>query len=55
MIATRVYEAIGWLVWRGMKMLAKRQFRENQAKIAAAGVIAVVIAGGVAAARSSSE
>jgi heme A synthase len=58
----RHHTVIGWLVtWMGTRMAKrkikqkKQQIVENKAKIGAAGVIALVLVGGVVAAKAGSS
>jgi hypothetical protein len=55
MSGTRRNAALGWLVWKIGSRVAKKKARENRVKLGAAGVVAVALAGGVAAARSGAE
>jgi hypothetical protein len=55
MSGTRRNAAIGWLVWQIGSRIAKKKVRQNRVKLGAAGVVAVALAGGVAAARSGSH
>jgi hypothetical protein len=48
------YTVLGWLVWQVGSRVAKRKIAQNRAKIGAAGVIALVLVGGVVAARAGS-
>ena len=49
------YTFLGWVVWQLGSRLAKRQIAQNQAKLGAVGVIALVLIGGVIAAKQSSD
>jgi heme A synthase len=58
----RHHTVIGWLVtWMGTRMAKRKikqkrqQIAENKAKIGAAGVIALVLVGGVVAAKAGSS
>ena len=53
MSASRRYTVLGWIVWQIGSRIAKRKAHQNRAKLAAAGVVALAVGGGVAAARSS--
>jgi hypothetical protein len=53
MTGTRKYTVVGWLVWKVGGLVAKRKVRQNRVKLGAASVVALALAGGVAAARSS--
>jgi hypothetical protein len=55
MIGTRGYTVLGWIVWQVASRVAKRKIQQNRMKLGAAGVIALVLAGGVLAARSGSD
>ena len=50
-----VVSAIGWVVWQVGSRVAKRKIRQNRAKLGAAGVVVLVLLGGVAAARAGSS
>jgi hypothetical protein len=49
------YTVLGWVVWQFASRAAKRQARNNKLKLGAAGVVALVLIGGVIAARSGSD
>jgi hypothetical protein len=48
------YTLLGWIVWQIASRVAKRKMAQNRAKLGAAGVVALVLVGGVIAARASS-
>ena len=48
------YTVLGWLVWQIGSRVAKRKIAQNKAKIGAAGAIALVLIGGVVAAKAAS-
>jgi hypothetical protein len=52
MSGTRRNAALGWVVWKIGSRIAKKKAKENRVKLGAAGVVALALAGGVAAARS---
>jgi hypothetical protein len=52
---TRGYTVLGWVVWQIARRVAKKKIQQNRMKLGAAGVIALVLVGGVMAARSGSE
>jgi hypothetical protein len=54
-MSSRAYTVLGWAIWQLLMRLAKREIRRNRTKVAAAGVVLLVLAGGVAAARSGSN
>jgi hypothetical protein len=49
------YTLLGWLVWQIASRVAKRKMAQNRVKLGAAGVVALVLVGGVLAARASSN
>ena len=52
---SRGYSILGWVVWRLGSRLVKIKIAQNRTKIGAVGVIALVLVGGVLAARADSE
>ena len=52
---SRSYSILGWAVWQIGSRVAKRKMSQNRTKIGAAGVIALVLVGGILAARGDSE
>ena len=54
-MTTKGYTFLGWIVWQLGSRLAKRQIAQNQAKVGAVGVIALVLIGGILAAKHDSE
>jgi hypothetical protein len=55
MIGTRGYTVLGWAVWQVASRVAKRKIQQNRTKLGAAGVVALVLVGGVIVARSGSD
>ncbi len=53
-MTTKGYTVLGWLVWQIGSRVAKKKITQNKAKIGAAGVIALVLIGGVVAAKAGS-
>ena len=49
------YTVLGWLVWQIGSRVAKRKIAQNRVKIGAAGAIALVLIGGVVAAKASGD
>jgi hypothetical protein len=49
------YTVLGWIVWQIASRVAKRKIAENRVKIGAAGVVALVLVGGVLAAKAGSD
>ena len=54
-MTTRGYTVLGWLVWQVGSRLAKRKMAQNRVKLGAAGVVALVVLGGIMAARSGGD
>lgn len=52
---SRGYTVLGWIVWQIGSRIAKRKMVQNRAKLGAAGVVALVVLGGVLAGRADSE
>jgi hypothetical protein len=51
-MTTRGYTFLGWVVWQLGSRLMKRKIADNQVKVGAAGVVVLVLLGGVAAAKA---
>jgi hypothetical protein len=49
------YTLLGWVVWQIASRVAKRKMAQNRVKLGAVGVIALVLLGGILAARASSD
>jgi hypothetical protein len=54
-MTTRGYTILGWLVWQVGSRVAKRKMAQNRLKLGAAGVVLLVLVGGILAARSSGD
>ena len=54
-MSSKSYTVLGWLVWQIASRVAKRKMAQNRVKLGAVGVIAIVLVGGVVAARASSD
>ena len=52
---TKGYTILGWIVWQLLSRAAKREIAQNRGKLGAAGVVALVLVGGVIAAKSGSD
>jgi hypothetical protein len=52
---TRGYTVLGWIVWQVGSRVARRKIQQNRVKLGAAGVILLVVIGGILAARSGSD
>jgi hypothetical protein len=51
----RGYTVLGWLVWQIGSRVAKRKLAQNKVKLGAAGAVALVLVGGVLAAKSATS
>ena len=49
------YTVLGWAVWQIGSRVAKRKIAQNRTKLGAIGVIALVLIGGVIAAKHDSD
>ena len=52
-MGTRGYTVLGWIVWQVASRVAKKKVAQNRVKLGAAGVVLLVILGGVAAAKTA--
>jgi hypothetical protein len=46
---------LGWAVWQIASRIAKRKIQNNRVKLGAAGVVALVLVAGLAAAKSGAD
>jgi len=53
-MSSKGYTILGWVVYQLVSRVAKSKIQENRVKIGAAGVVALVLIAGLAAAKSSS-
>jgi hypothetical protein len=53
-MSSKGYTVLGWIVWQIASRVAKRKVAQNRVKIGAAGVVGLVLVGGVVAARAGS-
>jgi hypothetical protein len=53
-MSSKGYTVLGWVVWQIASRVAKRKVAENRVKLGAAGVVLLVLVGGVVAARAGS-
>jgi hypothetical protein len=52
---TKGYTVLGWIVWQIGSRVAKRKLAQNRAKVGAVALVALVLLGGVIAARASTS
>ena len=53
-MSSKGYTVLGWIVWQIGSRVAKRKMADNRMKLGAAGVVGLVLVGGVLAARAGS-
>lgn len=53
-MGTKGYTILGWIVWQIGRRVAARKMTQNRVKLGAAGTVALVLIGGVIAAKASS-
>ncbi|HEY8769896.1 MAG TPA: hypothetical protein VIM03_05095 [Thermoleophilaceae bacterium] len=46
------YSVLGWAVWQVVKLVSAKKMAENRVKLGAAGLVALVLIGGVFAAKA---
>ena len=54
-MGSKGYTVLGWAVWQVATRVAKRKMVQNRAKLGALGVIALVLIGGVIAAKHDTD
>jgi hypothetical protein len=54
-MSSRSYTALGWIVWQIGSRVARRKLSQNRSKLVAAGVVAAVVAAGIALASSDDD
>ena len=54
-MSSKSYTALGWIVWQIGSRVAKRKLSQNRSKLVAAGVVAAVVAAGIALASNDDE
>jgi hypothetical protein len=52
---TKLYTALGFAAWQGLKLVLRRKLGQNRAALAAAATVALVVIGGFAAAKAGSS
>ena len=55
MMGSKGYTVLGWIVWQIASRVAKRKIAQNRVKLGAAGVVLLVLVGGVVAAKSAGD
>ena len=54
-MSSKGYTVLGWVVWQIASRVAKHKVAQNRVKLGAAGVVTLVLIGGVLAARSGGD
>jgi hypothetical protein len=54
-MTSKRYTILGWVVWQLSKWVARRKLAQQRTKLGAAGVIALVAAGGILAAKAGDD
>jgi hypothetical protein len=54
-MSTKGYTVLGWIVWQIASRVAKRKISKNRVKLGAAGVVLLVLVGGLIAAKASGD
>jgi hypothetical protein len=54
-MTTKSYTVLGWIVWQIGSRVARRKIAENRVKLGAAGVVTLVLIGGVIAAKATGD
>ena len=54
-MSSKGYTVLGWIVWQIASRVAKKKIAQNRMKIGAAGVVALVLVGGVVAAKAGAD
>ena len=54
-MSSKGYTVLGWVVWQIASRVAKKKIAQNRVKIGAAGVVALVLVGGVVAAKAGGD
>ena len=54
-MSSKGYTVLGWVVWQVASRVARRKIVQNRVKLGAAGVVLLVLVGGVVAARGGSD
>ncbi len=54
-MSSKGYSVLGWIVWQIVSRAAKRELGQNRSKLIAAGVVAAVVAAGIALASGDDE
>ncbi len=54
-MSSKGYTVFGWIVWQIASRVAKKKIQQNRVKLGAAGVVALVLVAGLAAAGATSD
>jgi hypothetical protein len=51
----KLYTALGFAAWQGIKLVVRRKLTQNRATLAAGATVALVVIGGIVAAKAGSS
>jgi hypothetical protein len=54
-MSSTAYKVLGWVVWQVASRVAKKKMAQNRLKLGALGAVVLVLVGGIAAAKASSD
>ena len=54
-MSSKGYTVFGWVVWQLVSRIAKQKIAQSRVKLGAAGVVLLVLVGGVVAAKSAAD
>ena len=54
-MSSKGYTVLGWIVWQIGSRVAKKKIAQNRVKLGAAGVVALVVVGGIVAGKSGGD
>jgi hypothetical protein len=52
-MSTKLYTLLGFAAWQGIKLVVRRKIGQNRTALAAAATVALVVIGGLAAAKAT--
>jgi hypothetical protein len=52
---TKLYTALGFVTWEGLKLVVSRKLQQNRVKLGAAATVLLVVIGGLAIARGTTS
>ena len=52
---TKLYTALGFVTWEGIKLVVRRKIQQNRTALAAGATVALVVAAGLAIGRATAD